>query len=189
VKKRNICFIVLFIVFSAILPFLIEWLYKIGETNPLITSMYNQSDLLSYISSVLAFLLALIAIFLDVSNNDIKLALDYGTMADKGELCARINIINNGNIDCEIQNIYLFGKGRLYIELFDNFESPYEHKAKSSKPMLIKMTELNEKVNEIKEHGKSKHYKIRISLTTNKNIDISDKKLTKFLFLVNNARG
>ena len=189
VKKRNIILIMIFIVFSTILPFLIESLYKIGEHNPIISTIYTQSDILGYISSVLAFLLALIAIFLDVSNNNIKLALDYGSMFDGSNHCARINIINNGNIDCEIENIYLLNRGRLYIELFDDFVSPYEHKAKSSKPILIKMTELNKKINEIKENGNYKRFKIRICLTTNKNIDISAKKLIKFLFLVNNAKG
>jgi len=179
-KRRNLVFIISFVLLSFILPFAIEGLCAIVEKNQVITTTYTQSDILGYISSVLAFLLAMIAIFIDISNNDIKLTLDYGIKPKGQDRFARINIVNDSNIDCEIENICLTNTGKRYVELFDDFVSPFELKAKSGEPILIKVSELIEKIDEIKE-GKYKHFKIRICLTTGKDVDISDKKINKFI--------
>ena len=164
------------------LPFIIECLFKVGDVCPVVITNYSQSDILSYIITVIAAILALIAIVISISSKDIKLTISSAFFSDKSKSFARIMINNNGIIDCSIQYIYLMHKkSRTYDQIYTK---PFEIKAKNHHCIDIDFVEFKTTIEEFNGHLLKKGYRnkkiyLSIHLATNEEIILRAKEVEK----------
>ena len=87
------------------LPFVIELMYTIGESHPIIYTNYSQSDVLGYVASVIGLVVSVLAIMLSIQVNEVDIKITHAlTMSDKGNEALLIEICNYSGFDYKINS-------------------------------------------------------------------------------------
>ena len=120
IKKKFIILGIIFVVLILSLPFVIDALYNLGETYPLIVLSFTRAEMLSYISSILGLLIALLAIIISILQGQPKIEItkeialiqdsDFNSL---GNTFYTISVRNKSAIEVEIKNIGLISKNKL----------------------------------------------------------------------------
>lgn len=107
-KKVFICGLVFFIIMAMTLPFIIEALYKIGETHPFIHTFYAPTDILNYIITIVGLLISFVALYFSLLQffPTIKVKR-WSVIGDDNKICEVIEIANIGANAITVQNIGL----------------------------------------------------------------------------------
>lgn len=162
------------------LPCLIELMYTVGESYPIIYTNYSQSDVLGYAASVIGLIVSVLAIMLSIQTNEVDIKITHAlTMSDKGNEALLIEICNCCGFDCRINSVELCNKKeRIFTHII---KSPsFEVKGKSSAEFTVEVESIKQILSQIEKQGR-KNIKYCIILTGHKRLYLSPKDLYKYL--------
>lgn len=164
-RLRYISLLIIFILISMFLPHLIEMSYN--TDNPIIIWSYSQADILNYLAAILGIIIALVALFLAIDENRVKLKFDIAsTVDDDNDLCFIFKIINSSNVYCKIQQfgfstmhrpfeIKMFGRTFLFRRLKGQkrkhlvLSPPFELQPNECHDIFIKYKVAKQKIEQI----------------------------------------
>jgi hypothetical protein len=109
-RLRYFLLLAIFVLICIFLPHLVESAYN--TNNPIIIWSYTQSDILNYSAAVLGVIIALVALFLVIDENSIKIRFDISsTVDDENDLCFIFRVINESKVYVKVEQ---FGFSQLY---------------------------------------------------------------------------
>lgn len=156
-RRKFICCIIVFLICVLLMPFIIDWLYKVGETSPIIVLPFSPSDMLSYCAATLGIAISLLALFIALSENDPKIKIKPSTFIISGEPSqVGIEIINEGSNELQISDIGLISpkkiKGQRLLYIFGPIEQyPKRIPAFDTIKVGYAPSELHKKITDFKE--------------------------------------
>ncbi len=151
-KRRYKIWLICFAGFSLVLPFFIDWLYRVGQKYPIIRTGFSQGEALGYITTVIAAALAITAIFLEETSKSVRLLLTGGRRNTKEKQVIKIKINNIGHIDCTVVSVALACKTMSIIWRDFPATYPYELKAKKCFTIEIGVSDLKDQIKQYREH-------------------------------------
>ena len=180
-KNRYWVMLSAFIIIVVVLPFLLDCFYEIGKHSPLITLGYSQGEILSYISSVVALIIALSALLHSLSNNEPKFIFSYDIKNKDEKEYAIIAIALDGKRDLAVKELCIVNKKKKSVSLFANeerygytLETGFEDKRE------IELSNFRGKINEAKGSGALRNLKIKLTLATGKAVYENSKEMRNF---------
>ena len=137
-KKNNlIAGLVLFAAVVILLPFLIMWMYELGEKYPIIKTPFSASDMLSYAASITGALTGLVALIYSIISNSPRFHISHATTCnERNEECVLISIINDSLFECEILSVSITNKEHNHRAHIIR-TGPFEIKAKTAKSFNV----------------------------------------------------
>lgn len=162
------------------LPFVIELMYTIGESHPIVYTNYSQSDVLGYVASVIGLVVSVLAIMLSIQANEVDIKITHAlTMSDKGNEALLIEICNYSGFDCKINSVEICNtKDRIFTHIIKS--PPFEVKEKNSEVFTVEVETIKQMLSRIEKQGR-KNIKYCINLTGHKRLYLSPKDLYKNL--------
>ncbi len=180
-KKKHWIWIAVFVVLCILMPFLIEWLYRIGDSFPLIHTIYSASDVLGYVSGVIGLVISMVAIFLSLRAEEHDLGIRHAiTVGKNNKEAIEIQIINNSTFDCNIDSVELCNKRqRIYCHIISS--PPFTVKAKGHTDFTVEAERIERLFQSMgmRQNRRKAKYCIRLSL--NKSVYISAAELVRYL--------
>lgn len=188
-NKKCLCLIIIaFLGFSIAYPFLLEWLYVLGQDYPLITTCYEPNDILSYSATVISTGIAIIAMVIALETPKPHFAIKHAITENEEGIAVFIELYNTGTNDFEIQNFDLCDKKHHKFASISEC-APFTIKSNSSKAFIISVDKLKRYLKAITKtyDGRNAEYAIRLSI--NKTLYINAGELGYYLSLggVNNG--
>lgn len=182
--KRKFCFIfILFLLICIGLPFVIELMYIIGKTHPIIYTNYSQSDMLGYVASAIGLSVSVLAIMLSIQSNEVDIKITHAvTMSEKGNEALLIEICNYSEFDCKINSVEIYNKKeRVSAHIIKS--PPFEVKEKSSSEFIVEVETIKQILSQIDKQER-KNIKYCINLVGHKRLYLSPKDLYKYLDII-----
>lgn len=168
-KKKYIIILTALGVICLLLPFVIDFLYDVGETHPICHTRYSASDILSYVATVIGLVISVIAIIFSLQNNELHIKIKHShTFTKDDKEAIYYEIINNSLFDCKIISFELVNKkGKHYCKVF--WKPPFNIKAKNSYYEIVDIESVRKHYESVaKSNPKGKvYYYIRTSLNQN----------------------
>lgn len=179
-RKKYWIILLIFLFICLVLPFVIELMYTIGESHPIIYTKYSQSDVLGYIASVIGLIISVLAIMLSIQANEIDIKIKHAlTMSKKGNEALLIEICNNSGFDCMINSVEVCNKKEcIFSHIIKT--PPFEVKAKSSTEFIVEAETIKRRLSRIEIQGR-KNIKYCINLTGHNRLFLNTKELYKNL--------
>lgn len=180
-KKKYIIILVGLSIMCAILPFLVEWLYDIGETIPIIKTHYDASDVLGYIASVIGLIISTIALFYSLHTNDVDISIKHAhTISEKDNDAICIELSNNSTFDCHVMSVELCNlKDRIFCHIAST--PPFSIQGKANVNFIVEVGQIQKVLSSVKKKRKEKDIKYCIRLSIGKNIYLKADELFKYL--------
>lgn len=174
-KYRKIILIFSFI--CVILPFFVEWLYILGETYPIISTIYTQSDVLGYISASIGLIVSLIALCLSLSATEVNMELSHASTVNeffKDEVVIEIKNLNN--FDCDVNSIEICNvKKHRYAHIVST--PPFTVPAMGIEAFAVEVERIQEILTRIQGDSPQRHIKYCIRTSLGNSIYLSSKEL------------
>lgn len=111
-KKNAVIFLlIIFVLFTILLPLIIMWLYDLGDICPLIVTPYEESDMLDYSAAVIGVVISVTALLYSIIANAIRFRIAHAvTFNENDEECVLIRIYNDSPYECELQSVSITNK-------------------------------------------------------------------------------
>lgn len=168
-KKKYIIILTALGVICLLLPFVIDFLYDVGETHPICHTRYSASDILSYVATVIGLVISVIAIIFSLQNNELHIKIKHShTFTKDDKEAIYYEIINDSLFDCKIISFELANnKGKHRCKVF--WKPPFNIKAKNSYYEIVDIESVRKYYEMVaKSNPKGKvYYYIRTSLNQN----------------------
>ncbi len=154
-----------FILIVIFLPFFVEVSYNVEC--PIIIWSFSQSDILNYSSAVIGVIIAMLALFLAIDENRVKIKFDIAnTVDDDGDLCFLFRTINSSKVYCKVEqfglscmykpikvklftHMFLFhrlkGQKRMHVVL----SPPFELQPNECHKVIVKYKEIKSKIEQL----------------------------------------
>lgn len=164
-RLRYVAMLCVFVLIASLMPFLVEFSYK--TDNPKIIWSYSQSDILNYSAAVIGIFIAMLALFLAIDENRVKIRFDIASTVDEdGDLCFEFRVINIGKTYCKIEQFglstmfrpikvrifghtFLFYQARGQKRMHLVKSAPFELQPGDCHDVIIKYKEVNRDIEQI----------------------------------------
>ncbi len=179
-KRKLWIIFALFLLVCLWLPSIIELIYTIGESHPIIYTNYTQSDVLGYVASVIGLVVSVLAIVLSIQANEVDIKITHAlTISDKGNEALLIEVCNYSAFDCKINSVEICNKKeRIFAHIIKS--PPFEIKEKGSVEFIVEIETIKQTLSRI-EKQERKNIRYCINLTGHKRLYLSSKDLYKNL--------
>lgn len=166
-KHRMLLGFLVFMLLAILLPFIIAGLYDIGDEYPIIILPYSEGELLSYAITVFGLAISLIALFIALQQNEIKVSIKRTIVVIEGDdsykeaLC----ITNDNDFPITITSVGLISSDKVKKKALRcdlnpvKYNLPVEVKAYSSKSILFSNEKFYNMLREWANNLKVKGYK------------------------------
>lgn len=168
-KYKMLLCLLIFTVLVLFLPFAIAGVYHIGERYPIIILPYSEGEVLSYAITVSGLAISIVALFIALQQNEIKVSLKRTLIFIDGDDSYKeaICITNNNGFSITINSIGMISsdkiEGKPLLCYFNpvKYKLPIEIKEYSSEYILFSSTDFNLALKNWKKELEEKGYKTR----------------------------
>ena len=182
-RKRTVILLFCAVFFCVGFPFLIEFLYDIGENHPIIITNYEQSDVLSYATTSIGLVISLIALYISIGTSVPDFSVRHALTENEEGLAVYIELYNNSQHDYEIQGFELCSGGKRMSRVSISRCEPFILKSKTCKVFEVSIERMKKYLQYVSKTNNAKNVKYEIALSIGKSIYIKTGDLSHYLEL------
>ncbi len=182
-RKRTAILLFCAAIFCVCFPFLIEFLYDIGENHPIIITNYEQSDILSYATTSIGLIISLIALYISVDAYIPNFSVRHAISENEEGIAVFIELYNNSPHDYEIQGFELCDKRKRMSHVSISNCAPFILKSKSCKAFFISVDRMKRYIKSVSKTNNAADTEYAIILSIGKSVYIKTGELSHYLEL------